>query len=162
MNDYKTDFVSWTQEQAALLRALPREGNPLDAEHLADEIEAAGRREVTELSILLMRVMAALIKITIAPPGDDRRPWYDEVFTLKGSIDLCLDDGLPAYVDLQPLWRRAWRTAVVILQEEGAILPPLVEHCPLSINQLIDPEMHPNEAREIILKTLPEAHRVYW
>ncbi len=154
MSAYDTDFVRWTQEQAVLLRALAREGNPLDVEHLADEIEAAGRREVTELSILLLRLMAALIKITIAPPGDDRRPWYDEVFTLKGSIDLCRDDSLPAYVDLQPLWRRAWRTAVVILQEEGAILPPLVEQCPLSIDQLIDPEMHPNESAAIILEAV--------
>ncbi|MBY5819905.1 DUF29 domain-containing protein [Rhizobium leguminosarum] len=159
---YETDFVRWTQEQAALLRAFPREGNPLDVEHLAEEIEAAGRREVTELSILLMRLMSALIKITIAPPGDDRRPWYDEAFTLKGSIEVHLDDGLPSHVDLQPLWRRAWQTAVVILQEEGAILPPLVEHCPLSIDQLIDPEMHPNEARTIIMETIPEVHRVYW
>ncbi|MBP2563374.1 hypothetical protein J2857_006173 [Neorhizobium galegae] len=162
MTTYETDFIRWTQEQAGLLRTLPREAHNLDVKHLADEIEAAGRREVTELSILLMRLMAALIKITIAPPGDDRRPWYDEAFTLKGSIDVSLDDGLAAHVNLQPLWRRAWQTAVVILQEDGAILPPLVEQCPLSIDQLIDPEMHPNEARQIILETLPEVHRVYW
>lgn len=134
--------------------------HPLDVEHLAEEIEAAGRREVTELSILLMRLMSALIKITIAPPADDRRPWYDEAFTLKGSIQVCLDDGLAAYVELERLWGRAWQTAVVILQEEGAILPPLVEHCPLSINQLIDPELHPSEGAEIIRELLPATFRI--
>lgn len=157
---YDTDFVRWTREQAALLRALPREGNPLDVEYLAEEIEAAGRREVTELSILLMRLMSALIKITIAPPGDDRRPWYDEAITLKGSIKVCLDYGLAAHLDLAQIWRRAWQTAVVILEEEGASLPPRVEQCPLSIDQLIDLEMHPNEARSIICEMLPYPFRI--
>ncbi|WP_085034958.1 DUF29 domain-containing protein [Ensifer aridi] len=159
MSLYETDFVAWTREQAALLRALPREGNPLDIENLAEEIEAAGRREINELSLLLMRLMTAIIKIAIAPPGDDRRPWAVESFNLKGSIEVCLDDGLAAHVDLKRLWPRAWQAAFISLQETGAILPPKVEKCPLSIEQLIDPEFHPNEGVAIIREMIPDAFK---
>ncbi|NTA19819.1 DUF29 domain-containing protein [Agrobacterium tumefaciens] len=162
MSTYDTDFVRWTQEQAALLRSLPREGNLLDIENLAEEIEAAGRREVTELSILLMQLMTAIIKIAIAPPGDDRRPWTVEALNVKGSIEVCLDDGLAAHVDLQKLWAKAWNTAVITLQETGAILPPEIAECPLSIKQLVDPDFHPHEAAAIIREMIPDAHRVYW
>lgn len=162
MSTYETDFVRWTQEQAALLRAMPRDGNPLDVESLAEEIEAAGRREATELSLLLMRLMTAIVKIAIAPPGDDRRPCTVEAFNLKGSIEVCLDDGLAAHVDLDRLWPRAWNTAVITLQETGAILPPKIAQCPLSIEQLTDPDFHPHEGAAIIRESLPEVHRVYW
>lgn len=39
---HDTDFYRWTQDQAALLRALPRSSNHLDIDNLAEEIEAMG------------------------------------------------------------------------------------------------------------------------
>lgn len=162
MTTYETDFVRWSKEQAVLLRTLQREGNPLDVENLAEEIEAAGRREINELSLLLMRLMTAIIKIAIAPPSDDRRPWTVEAFSLKGGIEVCLEGGLADDVDLARLWSRAWKTAVVTLQETGAILPSKIEECPLSIERLVDPDFHPHEGAAIIRVIIPEAHRVYW
>jgi len=43
MSDYDTDFYTWTQAQAAALRA----GNwtAVDREHLAEEIEDVGKSE---------------------------------------------------------------------------------------------------------------------
>lgn len=35
---YDADFHIWTQEQAALLRKLPRESFELDIDHIAEEI----------------------------------------------------------------------------------------------------------------------------
>ena len=143
-------------------RELVRKSHQFDIENLTEEIEAAGRSEMTELSILLMGLMTAIIKIAIAPPGDDRRPWTVEAFNLKGSIEVCRDEGLDAHVDLDRLWARAWQTAVVTLQETGAIVPDKIDRCPLSIKQLVDPNLHPHEGAAIIRDIVPDAYRVYW
>ncbi|MGX9991572.1 DUF29 family protein [Rhizobium sp. Z1P35] len=47
---YETDFVQWTREQAALLRALDPSPTGLDADNLAEEIEALGRIEISNMS----------------------------------------------------------------------------------------------------------------
>ncbi|WP_374828344.1 DUF29 family protein [Mycoplana dimorpha] len=44
-----------TQEQATLLRALPRKSSPIDIDNVADEIEALGRSEVRHVTNLLVQ-----------------------------------------------------------------------------------------------------------
>ena len=47
MTTYQTDFYSWTQQQAALLKA--RQLNELDFDNLIEEIESMGASERKEL-----------------------------------------------------------------------------------------------------------------
>ncbi|MBA9034312.1 DUF29 family protein [Rhizobium leguminosarum] len=47
---YESDFVSWTRDQAALLRTLDPPPPGLDVENLAEEIESLGRGEICSLS----------------------------------------------------------------------------------------------------------------
>jgi len=47
MTTYQTDFYSWTQQQAALLKA--RKFNELDFDNLIKEIESMGASEKKEL-----------------------------------------------------------------------------------------------------------------
>jgi len=58
---YDQDFFSWTQEQAAAVRAgdLSR----MDAEHLAAEIEEMGRSEQRALASRLAVIVAHLLKL---------------------------------------------------------------------------------------------------
>src|SRR5262249_3731016 len=48
MEDYEQDFYAWTQRTAELLRA--GRFDEADIEHVAEEIEDMGRRDVRELS----------------------------------------------------------------------------------------------------------------
>jgi hypothetical protein len=57
---YETDVILWSQEQARLLRA--RQFAELDIEHLADEIEDAGKSEKRELANRMAVLLAHLIK----------------------------------------------------------------------------------------------------
>jgi hypothetical protein len=51
-HQHETDFYTWTQEQAALLRRVPRGAFALDIDNLAEEIEDIGRGEIREVSSL--------------------------------------------------------------------------------------------------------------
>jgi len=44
MSDYDTDFYAWTQAQADALRA--KDWAALDLEHLAEEIDSMGKRDL--------------------------------------------------------------------------------------------------------------------
>jgi len=62
---YETDFLDWTQEQSALLRA--RHWEELDLEHLAEEIEDLGREQKLALQSLLRQILLHLLKLEISP-----------------------------------------------------------------------------------------------
>ncbi|CAK0757168.1 DUF29 domain-containing protein [Gammaproteobacteria bacterium] len=60
MNTHETDFYSWTQEQAALLK----QGRYMEAdyEHLIEELESMGASERRELTNRLAVLLAHLLK----------------------------------------------------------------------------------------------------
>jgi Domain of unknown function DUF29 len=58
--DYDTDFYTWTQTQAAALRA--KNWAALDLEHLAEEIESLGRSERYAIESQLERLLLHLLK----------------------------------------------------------------------------------------------------
>src|SRR5690242_1272461 len=74
---YDTDFHTWTEQQAAALR----EGrlSDLDRDHLAEEIEELGRREVDALESALLRVVEHLLKLRYSPKTDPRARWIESV-----------------------------------------------------------------------------------
>jgi len=65
MNTHETDFYSWTQEQAALLK----QGRYLemDHEHLIEELESMGASERRELVNRLAVLLAHLLKWQYQP-----------------------------------------------------------------------------------------------
>ena len=64
---YADDIYLWSQEQAALLRALPggqhNLPNALDLETIAEEIESVGRSELSTVQSCLTLFMVHLIKL---------------------------------------------------------------------------------------------------
>lgn len=81
---HDTDFYRWTQDQAALLRALPRTSNLLDIDNLAEEIEDMGRAEIKEISTLLRQTLVHLIKLAFAPRGSLRSSLGGRGFRISG------------------------------------------------------------------------------
>ena len=66
MQGYEQDFHAWTQRTAALLRAGRFE--EADIEHVAEEIEDMGRRDVRELKNRV-RVYVRAVKRAVAETG---------------------------------------------------------------------------------------------
>ena len=72
---HDTDFYGRTQDQAALLRALPRNAKRLDIENLAEEIEDMGRAEIKDISSLFRQTLVHLVKIAFDPEAPPAAHW---------------------------------------------------------------------------------------
>jgi hypothetical protein len=78
---YEQDFVRWTEEQAAALRAAAGIATnlPLDWENLAEEIDGLGRSLKHELRSRLIVVLEHLLKLEYSQAIDPRRGWTGTV-----------------------------------------------------------------------------------
>ena len=125
MSLYDGDFVSWTREQAALLRSMPT-SEGLDIEHLVDELEGLGRSAVAELSTAIMQVLSGLIPRSLDPSSTS----VENILSAQSEAIIRADAGVWRHVDLNKIWRLAKRSMNV----------ELPERCPLSIEQIIAEE----------------------
>ncbi|MBC8130211.1 MAG: DUF29 domain-containing protein [Rhizobiaceae bacterium] len=149
---HETDFYRWTQDQAALLRALPRSSNLLDIENLAEEIEDIGRAEITEISSLLRQTLTHLVKIAVDQEGPSVAHWVSEASGFQSDAVLAYSPGLKQRLDLSKIWKLAKRNAADSLAEYRIAVPPLPEECPLTLEQLLDAEFSPRAAAALVAK----------
>ncbi len=147
---HDTDFYGWTQDQAALLRALPRSSNRLDIDNLAEEIEDMGRAEIREISSLLRQTLVHVVKIAFDPEAPSVVHWVGEASGFQGDAILAFSPGLRQRLDLSAIWTVAKRNAADSLAEYGVAVPPLPDECPLSLDQLLDAKFSPREAAALV------------
>jgi hypothetical protein len=143
-------FYQWTQEQAALLRAMSCDSCPLDLDNLAEEIEDMGRDEIREISSLLRQTITHLLKIIIDPNAASAERWFDEIITFQGDAVLAFAPGLTQRLEREKIWRIACNGATRSLEKRGVTVPPLPENCPLSLDELLDPEFDPDKAAKTL------------
>jgi hypothetical protein len=153
-HQHEVDFYSWTQEQAALLRALPRNSNHLDIENIAEEIEDMGRTEIKEVESYLLQTLAHLIKIAVDKDAQSVPHWVDEANGFQARAVLALSPGLRQRLDMPKVWKLAKRTANVSLAEHGVDLPVLPDECPMSLDQLLADDFSPREAAAVVMDAL--------
>ena len=147
---HEVDFYSWTQDQAALLRALPRGSGLLDIDNLAEEIEDMGRSEIREISSLLRQTLTHLIKIAVHREAPSVTHWVSEASGFQGDAVLAVSPGLKQRLELPKIWMLAKRNAVEALGGYGIVVPAMPEECPLTLQQLLDPNFGSWEAAAII------------
>jgi hypothetical protein len=135
MSDYDTDFYTWTQTQAAALRA--QEWKTLDLEHLAEEIESLGRSDRDAIESQLVRLLLHLLKLTADPATRLRRGWRVTVADAREQVARKATGGLQHHpaAYLPVAYRYARRKAAL------ATWRPLVdfpEACPWPIERVLD------------------------
>jgi hypothetical protein len=137
---YDTDFVEWTAHNAELLRQGRFE--EVDLEHVAEEIEDLGKRDLLAVRPQLRRMLMHLVKQKIQPERDGAS-WRGSVVNAQGiildyvenspSLLRPLTDSLPA------VYRRAIEEALsetgLAGQRNDLGIP---ETCPFSLSQLLD------------------------
>ena len=122
MKLYDTDFVTWTTQQAAVLRHIPA-SDGLDIDHLVDEIEGLGRSAIADLSSAIRQVLTGLIRRSI----DQQSVSIEDIYSAQSDASIRADGGVWRHIDLDKVWRLARRAVDV----------ELPDRCPLSIEQLI-------------------------
>lgn len=143
---YDSDFVGWTREQAALLRAFPA-GSGLDTENLAEEIEASGRLAIRELAEQLRLTLTNIVTLSWSA-GVIGSP--HEAINAQSEANLKGEQGVSRHVDLQSAWNLAGQAAMHDLQSNDYDEPILPETCPLTLHQLLADDFDVNAAVLIV------------
>jgi hypothetical protein len=91
---YETDFIAWTERQAALLRTPVTErcSLALDWENLAEEIESLGRSYRRALANHVRKAIEYLLKLQYAPANESRASWIAGLDRERSDIEACLED----------------------------------------------------------------------
>ena len=138
---YDEDFFAWTQEQASALRRVPREaiGAVVDIEHVAEEIEDLGKRDLREVATFLGRLFEHLIKIQSEPASIDVPHWRAEALNFQQSASAAFTASMRQLLDLPRIWRRGRQLAQVFLDKRGGSLSARSD-CPFALDDLLTEE----------------------
>jgi hypothetical protein len=143
MSTYDTDFYTWTQEQAALLRAGHVQA--CDLENLAEEVESLGASDKRLITSQLVRLLTHLLKWCYQPSHrQEGHSWQDSISDARRMIALTIDDSpsLQAYpgARLAFAYQHARRSAQRGTRLALATLP---ETCPWMLEQVLDDDFFP-------------------
>ncbi|MCW2246084.1 hypothetical protein M2352_001675 [Azospirillum fermentarium] len=147
---YDTDFLAWTEQQAAALRrmAAARANTELDLHHLAELLDDMGASERRALESDLACIIEHLLKLEHSPAEAPRRKWRASVAEHRGRVAAALEDSPSLRRRVSELLPRAWDRgrfqAAGSLQDYDSVDPDtLPEHCPYTLDDLLDRTMLP-------------------
>jgi hypothetical protein len=111
---YDEDFLAWTETQAKALRAAARAGTsqPVDWEHLAEEVEGLGVSERRELHSQIHRIIRHLLKLAFSPASPPHQGWIDSIDDAR--------DMAARVLDASPSLRRELDAGIAAEQPRGA------------------------------------------
>jgi hypothetical protein len=87
---YEKDFLLWTEQQAAVLRA----GNiaALDKEGILEELEDLGNERKEALQSLLRNILAHLLRLEFSGATAPRAGWVEAVSDFRAQVETKLED----------------------------------------------------------------------
>lgn len=139
---HETDFVAWTEGQAKALRALraSRWNEPLDLEHLAEEIEDLGRSQRHACESLLEQIIIHLLKLRCSMMEGPRAHWANEIDLFRHELQRRLTAKIRQHLatNLDAHYQAAARlTTRALAREEPAIRPDIPGNCPWSLDEIL-------------------------
>jgi Domain of unknown function DUF29 len=138
---YESDFWSWTQEQAKLLRL--QKWDLVDIENLIEEVETLGRQERKELRNRLGVLIGHLLKWQFQP---ERRgnSWLATIREQRREVNTLLQESpsLKPYLSeaIQSAYEAGLDLAVRETYLSYEIFPSI---CPYNIEQILDAKFLP-------------------
>ena len=137
---YETDFLAWTEQQAAALRSAAGVSNNLDLPHLAEEVESLGRRDLRDVESLIRQILLHLLKIVAEPASEACRHWRIEVVGFQADASRAFSPSMGQRVDVDRIWQQvlgAFSSEYVQVFAQSTALPR--SPCPLRLDELINP-----------------------
>ena len=141
MQDYEQDFYAWTQRTAALLRA--GRFDEADIDHVAEEIEDMGRRDVRELNRRVQILLAHLLKWQTQ--SDQRsRSWRSTITVQRLELEGLLAQSPSLRPKLESgLGNNYARAVKRSAAETGIAADRFAPACPYRVDQILDEDFLP-------------------
>jgi hypothetical protein len=138
---YDVDFVRWTEEQAATLRA--RRLDALDLTNLAEEIESLGKRDRCRLKSRLTVLLTDLLKWH-RQPEQRSGSWDSTIRTRRTDVYQLLEDSPSLRREMPQMiaerYEIARRNAAA---ETGLPLATFPAVCPFAVDEILAEEWLP-------------------
>ena len=138
---YDQDFFAWTQRSAELLR----QGRfaEVDAEHLAEEVEDLGKRDLRELNSRTQVLLMHLLKWK-TQPAMRSTSWAGTIRTQRREIASLLRQSPSLRPKLAPEFATNYaETAVDASSDMGISRDQLPRDCRFNLDQTLDREFLP-------------------
>jgi hypothetical protein len=140
---YETDILEWSEQQAAVLRALVARAdrpNGLDFENVVDEIESVGRSQLRAVESHLRLILEHLVKLASAPDSPAAGDWTAEILNWRAELEATISPSMHQRVDLDRCWRKALEVAEARLaSNDHSLQPGLPAACPVPLPDLLAP-----------------------
>ena len=147
---YETDIVAWADRQVEELRRLADAGvtNSVDWANVIEEIESVGRSEWSGVRSQLIHALSHIIKGLCDPRSLSGEAWRGEVKIALGEARDDFRRSMRPHLDMDDIWRRAFRRAAANLETYGVEVPPRIPAAsPFTLDELLDPSFQYDDGR---------------
>ena len=155
---YDDDIVTWSEQQAASLRALARRpdvSNALDWETIAEEVQSLGRSQVPGVESAILLVLVHVLKYLSAPTAQSTRSWRVEVVAYQATARRNYKRSMRHRIDWEDLWTTAKANAAVSLEMYGdRLVQGLPRAMPFDPEEIVAKDFDMDLALERLAATL--------
>ncbi len=148
MSDYDTDFLQWTERQAALLRrrAAGELANDagLDWTNLAEEIESVGASQKREVRSRLMLICQHLLKWRYQPEYRSRS-WEATLYVQRRDLLTLFEDSPSLRVFAEQVLPSAFANGREAAERETGLLRMSDDVCPWVLDQVMSFDFLPEQ-----------------
>lgn len=141
---YDMDFLRWTEEQAALLRAGRLD--EADIENILEEIEDMGKEQKVALQSLFRQILIHLLKLDLSSATAPRAAWIEELSEFRAQAETRFEETPSLKHYAGDLFVRAWpqarRSAAKAFEAYGERIDIQAE-CPYTIDQVVNSNFIP-------------------
>jgi len=139
--NYETDFYSWTQQQAQLLRN--QQIDQLDWNNLAEEIEDMGRAEKRELGSRLEILIMHLLKWQFQP-NLRSRSWKLTIKEQRLRLEKLLTENPSLKSSIDDVNNNTYPLALISAEKETG-LSSFPTTCPYNLTEILSTEFFPED-----------------
>ena len=145
---YDRDILAWSEHQSALLRRVARGErlNDVDWDHVVEEIEDVGLSELNAVRSYLRQMLVHLLKLYGWAESTARDHWRMELSGFQADASQRFAPSMRQRIDVAELYRRA-RKQLVAMRVDNKLPRPLPDHCPFSLDDLLEGDPQELEAR---------------
>jgi hypothetical protein len=137
---YNDDILTWSEQQAQLLRlhaATTRANDAIDWPNIIEEIEDVGRSSLRAVRSHLLQALLHDLKAEAWPTSRDVPHWRAEA---RLHRDLARDDyaaSMASKIDMVKLYRQALRALPETMDNQPPL--PVPGACPVTLGEMVAP-----------------------
>jgi hypothetical protein len=137
-NEYRTDILTWSERQAALLRRIAageKVNDQIDWENVVEEVESAGRRQLAQAKSLLVQALANMLKAEAWPLSPEVPRWRTQALGLQSDATDIINPSMRKRMDINEFYFKAIRRLPGTIDGKKPLAFPT--ECPVTLDDLL-------------------------